>query len=134
MNVNCNISLTWMIVVEVPRLNVVLGQLGVGQQLHGGGHQLHVVLIKLLQLQVHSANLGRASLQYFHWDQFSKFSLVYNIHNPQYPQSKYPAFREVHSHLCIKRIMVKEVGAVECFTMCLVEGNYVLHSFEYFNL
>ena len=46
-----------MIVVEAPCLDVVLSQLGVGQQLHGGGHQLHIVLIKLLQLQVNPAHL-----------------------------------------------------------------------------
>ena len=56
--------ITWIIVVEAPCLDVVLGQLGVSQQLHGVGHQLHVVLIKLLQLQVHPAHLG--ILQHFH--------------------------------------------------------------------
>ena len=56
--------MTWLIVVQTPGLDVVLGQLGVGQQLHGVGHQLHVVLIKLLQLQVHPAYLG--ILQQFH--------------------------------------------------------------------
>ena len=49
--------MTWLIVVQTPGLDVVLGQLGVGQQLNGVGHQLHVVLIKLLQLQVHPAHL-----------------------------------------------------------------------------
>ena len=46
-------------VVEAPCLDVVLGQLGVGQQLHGVGHQLHIVLIKLLQLQVNFADLNK---------------------------------------------------------------------------
>ena len=64
----------WIIVVEAPCLDVVLGQLGVGEQLHGVGHQLHVVLIKLLQLQVHPAHLGRTILQLFHWDQFVLFT------------------------------------------------------------
>ena len=58
--------MTWLIVVQTPGLDVVLGQLGVGQQQHGGGHQLHVVLIKLLQLQVHPANLSRTGSQHFH--------------------------------------------------------------------
>ena len=48
---------TWIIVIKAPCLDVVLGQLGVSQQLHGVGHQLHIALGKLLQLQVHSANL-----------------------------------------------------------------------------
>ena len=47
-----------MIVVEAPCLDVVLGQLGVGQQLHGVRHQLHVVPGKLLQLKVHAAHLS----------------------------------------------------------------------------
>ena len=50
--------MTWLIVVQTPGLDVVLGQLGVGEKQHGGGHQLHIVLIKLLQLQLHSAHLG----------------------------------------------------------------------------
>ena len=45
-------------VVEAPCLDVVLGQLGVGEQLHGVWHQLHVVLIKLFQLQVNFAHLS----------------------------------------------------------------------------
>ena len=66
--------MTWLIVVQTPGLNVVLGELGVGEQQHGGGHQLHVVLVKLLQLQLHPAHLGittggqcnaTSSLQYF---------------------------------------------------------------------
>ena len=60
------IFLTWVMVVQAPCLDVVLGQLGVCQQLHGVGHQLHIVLIKLLQLQVHPANLSRTGSQHFH--------------------------------------------------------------------
>ena len=44
-------------VVQAPCLDVVLGQLGVGEQLHGVGHQLHVALSKPLYLQVHVADL-----------------------------------------------------------------------------
>ena len=40
----------------------------------------------------------------------------------------------MHIHLCIERIMMKEVCAVECFTVGLIQGDYVLHSFENFNL
>ena len=66
--------MTWLIVVQTPGLNVVLGELGVGEKQHGGGDQLHVVLVKLLQLQLHPAHLGStagwqcnatSSLQYF---------------------------------------------------------------------
>ena len=46
-----------MIVVEAPCLDVVLGQLGVGQQLHSVRHQLHIVPGKLLQLQINPAHL-----------------------------------------------------------------------------
>ena len=46
---HCN-DYAWVIVVKAPCLDVVLGQLGVSQQLHGVGHQLHVALGKLLQL------------------------------------------------------------------------------------
>ena len=53
---HCN-DYTRIIVVQIPRLDVVLGQLGVGQQLNGVRHKLYVILIKLLQLQIHFANL-----------------------------------------------------------------------------
>ena len=45
-------------VVQAPCLDVVLGQLGVGQQLHGVGHQLHVALREPQQLEVQPADLG----------------------------------------------------------------------------
>ena len=45
------------IVVEAPCLDVVLGQLGVGQQRDIVRDQLHIHLGKLLQLQVYSADL-----------------------------------------------------------------------------
>ena len=48
---------TWIIVVQTPCLDVVLGQLSVSQQLYGVWHQLHIVLGKLLKLQVHPAHL-----------------------------------------------------------------------------
>ena len=57
--------ITWIIVVKAPGPDVVLGELGVGEQLHGVGHQLHVVLIKLLQLQVYPANLSRTGSNIF---------------------------------------------------------------------
>ena len=50
---------TWIIVIKAPCLDVVLGQLGVSQQLHGVGHQLHVVTGKLVQLEIHPAYLTR---------------------------------------------------------------------------
>ena len=53
---HCN-DYAWIIVVKAPCLDVVLGQLRVGQQLHCVRHQLHVVPGKLLQLQVHPAHL-----------------------------------------------------------------------------
>ena len=46
------------IVVEAPCLDVVLGQLGVGQQRDIVRDQLHIHLGKLLQLQVYSADLN----------------------------------------------------------------------------
>ena len=48
---------TWIIIVQTPCLDVVLGQLSVSQQLHGVRHQLYIVLGKLLKLQVHPAHL-----------------------------------------------------------------------------
>ena len=48
---------TWIIIVQTPCLDVVLGQLSVSQQLYGVWHQLYIVLGKLLKLQVHPANL-----------------------------------------------------------------------------
>ena len=48
---------TWIIIVQTPCLDVVLGQLSVSQQLHGVRHQHHIVPGKLLQLQVHPAHL-----------------------------------------------------------------------------
>ena len=100
----------WIIVVEAPCLDVVLGQLGVGQQLHGVGHQLHVVTVKLLQLQVNPAHLGKTIVSL--------------------------SFCELHQSLdlSIKRIIVKQVGAVECLAVGLVESYYVLLTSEYFYL
>ena len=49
--------ITVIIVVKAPCLDVVLGQLGVGQQLHVAREQLHIVAGKLLQLEVHLAHL-----------------------------------------------------------------------------
>ena len=40
---------TWMVVVQAPGLDVVLGQLGVRQQAHGVRDDLHIGVGKLLQ-------------------------------------------------------------------------------------
>ena len=48
---------TWIIVVQTPCLDVVLGELGVGEQLYGVGHQLHVALREPEKLEVHPADL-----------------------------------------------------------------------------
>ena len=48
-----------MVVVQGPGLDVVLGQLGVRQQAHGVGHDLHIGVGKLLQAQVHLADLAK---------------------------------------------------------------------------
>ena len=39
-------------------MDVVLGELGVGEEHHGVREQLHVALRELLQLEVHAADLG----------------------------------------------------------------------------
>ena len=49
---------TLIIVVQTPCLDVVLGELGVGEEHHGVGEQLHVALRELLELEVHPADLG----------------------------------------------------------------------------
>ena len=36
--------MTWIIVVQTPRLNVVLGELSVGEEHHRVGVQLHIAL------------------------------------------------------------------------------------------
>ena len=46
-----------MIVVQGPGLYEVLGELGVCQQAHGVRHNLNIGSGKLLQLQVHFADL-----------------------------------------------------------------------------
>ena len=71
--------MTWLIVVQTPGLDVVLGQLGVGEQQHGGGHQLHIVLIKLLQLQLHSAHLGITSHLYIPYLNLYEVGLVFGV-------------------------------------------------------
>ena len=55
---------TWIIIVQTPCLDVVLGQLSVSQQLYGVRHQLHIVLGKLLKLQVHPANLEQQTFSF----------------------------------------------------------------------
>ena len=47
-----------MVVVQGPGLDVVLGQLSVRQQAHGVGDNLHISVGKLLQAQVHLADLA----------------------------------------------------------------------------
>ena len=49
---------TSIIEVQTPCLDVVLGELGVGEEHHGVGEQLHVALRELLELEVHPADLG----------------------------------------------------------------------------
>ena len=56
----------WIIVVEAPCLDVVLGQLGVGQQIHGVGHQLNHLQCKWLELEVDLTNLDKLITQAFH--------------------------------------------------------------------
>ena len=51
------LSLTCVMIVEAPGLDVVLRELGVGEQLDGVRHQLHIALGELLQLQLHQADL-----------------------------------------------------------------------------
>ena len=50
--------LTWIIVVEAPCLDVVLGELSVGEQFDGVGHQLHVALREPQQLEIYPADLS----------------------------------------------------------------------------
>ena len=45
-------------IVKAPCLEEVLGQLGVRQQAHGVGDDLHIGVGKLLQTQVHLADLA----------------------------------------------------------------------------
>ena len=52
--------ITWIIEVKAPGADEVLGELGVGQQVHAVGHQLHIALGKLLQLEIYPANLKSA--------------------------------------------------------------------------
>ena len=44
-------------IVEAPGPDVVLGELCVGEEHDGVGHQLHIALGKLLKLQLHQADL-----------------------------------------------------------------------------
>ena len=71
--------MTWLIVVQTPGLDVVLGQLGVGEEQHGGRDQLHVVLIKLLQLQLHSAHLTITSHLYIPSFNLNEVCLVFGV-------------------------------------------------------
>ena len=50
--------MTWIIVVQTPRLNVVLGELSVSEKVNLIRDQLHIALRELLQLEVHPADLG----------------------------------------------------------------------------
>ena len=51
------LSLTCVMIVEAPGPDVVLGELGVGEERDGVRYQLHIALGKLLQLQLHQADL-----------------------------------------------------------------------------
>ena len=55
------ILITWIIVVKAPCLDVVLSELGVGQQLDSVGHQLHCFQSKCLELEVDFTNLNFSS-------------------------------------------------------------------------
>ena len=48
-----------MIVVQGPGLYEVLGELGVGEEVHGVRHNLNIAPGKLLQLEVNLADLDR---------------------------------------------------------------------------
>ena len=48
----------WIIIVQAPCLDVVLGELGVGEKAHHVGEELDVALRELLELEVHAADLG----------------------------------------------------------------------------
>ena len=52
------LTLIIIIVVQAPGLDVVLGELGVGEEHHGVREQLHVALRELLELEVHAADLS----------------------------------------------------------------------------
>ena len=54
-------SNTNVIEVQAPRLDVVLSELGVGQQLDSVGHQLHCFQSKCLKLEVDFTNLNFSS-------------------------------------------------------------------------
>ena len=51
-------TLIIIIVVQAPCLDVVLGELGVGEKAHHVGEELDVALRELLELEVHPADLG----------------------------------------------------------------------------
>ena len=51
-------TLIIIIVVQAPCLDVVLGELGVGEEAHHVGEELDVALRELLELEVHAAYLG----------------------------------------------------------------------------
>ena len=108
---------TWILVVQTPCLNEILSQLGVSQQVHVTREQLHIVSGKLLQLQVHPTHLTilriTSSFQFY----FSSFPNIYFI-----------------IYLCVKRIIVQKISAMECLAVGLVEGNNVLLPSEYLNL
>ena len=107
---------TWIIVVQTPCLDVVLSQFSVSQQLYGVWHQLHIVLGKLLKLQVHPTNLEQQTF------------LVL----PKKKQLKINTQQK--KNLGIKRIIVKQISTMECFAVGLVKSYHVLLSSEYFNL
>ena len=60
-----------MIVVQGPGLYEVLGELGVGEEVHGVRHNLNIAPGKLLQLQVNFADLmvkvGSVQRHYTTW-------------------------------------------------------------------
>ena len=93
-----------VIVLQTPGLDEVLRELGDGEERDVVGDQHHIALGKLLQLQVHLANLNQAS---------RLCSLV----------SCYL------DYLCIKWIMVEQVSAMKLFVVGLIHSyNVILHS------
>ena len=91
-----------MVVVQGPGLDVVLGQLGVRQQAHGVGDNLHIGVGKLLQAQVHLADLATDTCR--------------------------ETFTCGTGHLSIKGVIVDKVSAMKLLVMCLVHCDHIFFS------
>ena len=97
-----------MVVVQGPGLYVVLGELGVRQQTHGVGHDLHISVGKLLQAQVHLADLATDTCG--------------------------ERFTCATGHLSIKGVIVDEVSAMKLLIMSLVHCDHIFFSSENLHL